>query len=104
MVVDMSADTVFVIKAFVSALASDHRVHLLYAVRERELFGEHGHVPGLDSAHVEHVVYYPEQMLRGCPDLFQVFFHLIACRRLVHRYIIQPDDRVHRRPDLMTHI
>ena len=43
-------------------------------------------------------------MLGGFADLGQVFLDLIACRGIVHRDIVQTDDRVHGRADLMAHV
>ena len=43
-------------------------------------------------------------MLRGRPDLLQVFPRLIRRLRILQGNAVQADDRIHRRADLMAHV
>ena len=43
-------------------------------------------------------------MLRGRPDFGKIFLYFIARRRIVHSDVVESDDGVHGRPDLMTHV
>ena len=103
-IIDAARDPAVVAQTFVPALAADHGVDLLKALGKGELLLLDRHAPGFDAAHIQNVVDDPQQMLRGGADLLQVFLHLVAGRGIVHGDVVQTDDGVHRRADLMAHV
>ena len=88
----------------VPALATDNGIDLLQRVREGKLFILDDHTPGLNPAHVQDVVDDSQQMLRRSSDFFQKLPGFWRNVRIVQGDAVQPNDGVHRRADLMTHI
>ena len=62
------------------------------------------HLAALDAAHVEHVVDQRQQMLARYGDLRKVVLHLLPVVDVRRRKRGKPDDRVHRRADIVRHV
>ena len=101
---DVPAGPAVILQVFVPALAADNGVHLLQHPGEGELLAFDGHAARLDPAHVQNIVDDAQQVIGGSPDPGQVLLHLFAGGRFVHGNVVQADDGVHGRADLMAHI
>ena len=101
---DAADDTAVIGDPLLMALPADDGVDLRQHVHEREGFIFNGHLSGFNTAHVQNIIDDPKQMMGGSADLFQVLPGLVRQSRIVQGNFIQPDDRVHRRPDLMAHV
>ena len=101
---DISADDRLVDQALVPALAADNGVDLLKGLRKGKLLVVDRHPAGFDAGHVQDIVDDPQQVLGGVADLDQLLAGLCREVRIVQGDIVQADNGVHRRPDLMAHI
>ena len=99
------ADRAAVVRnSLVGALAADDGVDLLEIVGERELIVLDDHLPRFYAGHVEDVIDDAEQVLCRGADLQQVFFDSVGNIRLVEGNVVQADDGVHGRADLVAHV
>ena len=60
--------------------------------------------PALNAAHIQHIVDQVQQMVPGCPDLFQIALDLILIANTCYRQIGKSDNRIHWRTYIMGHI
>ena len=103
-IVNPAARDAFVPQPLVLALAAHDGIDLFQALGKGELLGLDDHPSGFDARHVQNVVDDSKQMLGGGADLCQIFLDLVRSGRLVHGDVVQSDDRVHGRADLMAHV
>ena len=103
-VVNRAVRDAFVVQPLIPALAANDGIDLFQAFGKGEFLCLDDHPSGFDARHVQDVVDDSQQVLRGCADLCQIFLDLIRSGRLVHGDVVQSDDRVHGRADLMAHV
>ena len=102
-IIDISYDAAFVIQPLVPALAADHGVDLFQGLGEVKLLLPDHHAPRLDAGHIQDIVDNTQQMMGGRADLFQRLPGLRGKIRIVQGNIVQADDGVHGRTDLVAH-
>ena len=73
-------------------------------VRQRLHFLVQDHLAGFDAAHVQHVVDQREEMFRGTRVGRQILLNAFGFVDVACREPGEPDDRVHRRADVVGHI
>ena len=100
----MADDAALIVQALVLALAVDDDVDLVEELPEGELLVFQRHAAGLDAAHVEDVVDEAEHVLGAGADLFELLARLRLEVGVAQRDVVEADDRVHGRPDLMAHV
>ena len=103
-VVEFSYDAAFVIQPLVPALAADDGVDLLHGRGEGKLLVPYDHAPRLDAGHIQNIVDDVQQVMGRSVDLFQRFPGLFGNIRIAQGDIVQADDGVHGRADLVAHI
>ena len=103
-VVDLAIDMALVVQSFLLALAAENGVDVLDQLGKGELLVLERHPSGFDAGHVQNVVDQIQQMVRAVAYFGQVVFDFRRRLRIVHGDVVQPDDGVHRSPDLMGHV
>ena len=103
-IVNRAAGDAFVPQPLVPALAAHDGIDLFQALGKGKFLCLDDHFSGFDARHVQYVVDDSQQVLRGGADLCQILPDLVRSGRLVHGDVVQSDDRVHGRADLMAHV
>ena len=70
--------------------------------RERDVLGTH--FARLDLGEVQNVVDHPHQVFTIAMDRMDVVLSVLLAQRVVLEKVCEPEDRVHRRADLMAHV
>ena len=97
-------DIAGILQPLVGALAADDDVDLAEEFMEGELFAFEGHAAGLDAAHFQDIVDQAQEVPGADADLFQLIPGFRLKIRIPQGDVVQTDDRVHGRSDLMAHI
>ena len=84
-------------------MAVDEAVNLIDKRRERKFFVAETHSAAFDSAHVEDIIYNRQKITCARSDLFEITFKRRRQVFVVQGDIVQADDGVHGRANLVTH-
>ena len=63
-----------------------------------------GHLPALNSAHIQHIVDEAEQMVAGCHNFFQIALHLVPLVDVGGGQGCKADNGVHGGADIVRHV
>ena len=103
-IVDLGFDMALVVQTLLTALAAEEGIDGLQELAEGELLVAESHAAGFDAGHVQDVIDQVQQVVRGRADLLQVAPGPVGQVRVIESDIVQADDGVHGRPDLMAHV
>ena len=102
-IIHLAADMALVIQALVLALAAEHGIDGFQELPEGEFLILQGHSSRLDPGHIQNVVDEIQEVFRRRPDLLQIAPGLLGGLRVIQGDVVQADDGIHRRPNLMAH-
>ena len=102
--VELPLDMALVIQTAVHTLAVEHDIDSFQQFLQRELFIPQHEPSGFDAGHIEDIVDQSQQVIGGISDFPQIILGLLRCFGIVQCDVVQTNDGVHRRPDLMAHV